>query len=119
MSADRPVTREDWEAAQAEAACWDERWANDSSNNPNKYSAQRKAARRRVHELTAALKAQGDLPMTKHERLCAELDRRFPDADHGIVVTHEGTSYRRRFYPLEKSRSRNSVTRWGRSWERA
>lgn len=57
--------------------------------------------------------------MTEHERLCAELDRRFPDADHGIVIEHEGTSYCRRYYPLEKSRSGKSVTRWGRTWERA
>jgi hypothetical protein len=118
MSADRPVAREDLEAAQAEAARWDDRWANDTSNNPNKFSAQRRDAHRRVDELTAALKAQGDQPMTDHEELCAELDRRFPDADHGTVVEHEGVSYRCRFYPLEKSRSRKSVTRWGRSWER-
>jgi hypothetical protein len=118
MSIDRPASREDLEAAQADVAHWEERWANDSSNNPNKFAAQRRDARRRVDALTAKLKAQGDLPMTAHEVLCSELDRRFPGAGHGVVVEHEGVSYRRRFFSLEKSRSGKSVTRWGHSWER-
>lgn len=118
MSADRPVTREDLEVAQAEAARWDDRWANDTGNNPDKFNARRRDARRRVEDLIAALKAQGDLPMMDHEVLCAELDRRFPDTSHGAVVEHGGVSYRCRFYPLQRSRSRKSVTRWGHSWER-
>lgn len=118
MSDDQHATLQDLDQAQADVTLWDERWANDGSNNPNKYWAQRQAARRRVRELTAILKLQGDLEMTDHERLCATLDAIAPNARSGEVVEHHGLRYRRRFFPEEKSRTGKTVTAWGRTWEK-
>lgn len=119
MSGELRATLEDLERARADLSRWDDRWANDSSNNPNKYWSERQAARRRVRELTAKLKSQGDLEMTDHERLCAVLDSIVPNASNGQVIDHEGVRYRRRFFPEEKSRSGKTVTVWGRTWEKA
>lgn len=118
MSDDQPATLQDLDQAPADVTLWDERWANDGSNNPNKYWAQRQAARRRVRELTAMLKLQGDLEMTDHERLCATLDAIAPNTRSGEVVEHDGLRYRRRFFPEEKSRTGKTVTAWGRTWEK-
>ena len=112
------ATLEHLELARADLTLRDNRWANDSSNNPNKYWSERQAARRRVRELTQKLKSQGDLEMTDPERLCAVLDAIVPDASNGQVIDHEGIRYRRRFFPEEKSRSGKTVTAWGRTWEK-
>lgn len=116
MVNEKRTTLDDLEKARAELSAWDNRWANDRINNPNKFHSQRAEARRRVDELTVRLKAQGDLPMSEHEKLCAQLDVLAPKANQGDVVEFDGHRYRRSFYPVEKSRS--SVTRWGKTWER-
>lgn len=118
MSDDQPATLQDLDQAQADVTLWDERWANDGSNSPNKYWAQRQAARRRVRELTAMLKLQGDLEMTDHERLCATLDAIAPNTRSGEVVEHDGLRYRRRFFPEEKNRTGKTVKAWRRTWEK-
>lgn len=97
MTEGKRPTLEDLQEAKADVAHWDDAWANDSSNNPNKFSSHRRNARRRLHELTAQLKAQGDLESTDHERLCATLDTAAPKARSGQVVDHDGARYRRRF----------------------
>ncbi len=111
------VTLDDLHQAQADATRWDEAWANDTSNNPDKFYSQRRDAHRRVRELTRQLKAQGDLPMTEHERRCVTLDALAPNARSGQIVEFEGGRYRRRFFPEEKSRSGKTVTAWSRTWE--
>jgi hypothetical protein len=117
MAEEARATLQDLKQAQVDLALWDDRWANDTSGNPDKHFSKRQAARSRVRALTAKLKAQGDLPMTDHERLCATLDRVHPKARSGEVVEHDGLRYRRRFFPEEKSRSGKTVTEWGRTWE--
>ena len=117
MIKDDRVTVQDLEQAQQDVASWDDRWANDTSGNPDKYFARRQAARRRVRAITAQLKVQGDLAMTDHERLCAILDSRHPTARSGEVIDFDGKRYRRRFFPEEMSRSGKTVTEWGRTWE--
>lgn len=117
MSYEPRATPQELEHAKAELARLDESWASDTSGNPDKHFARRQAARRRVRALTAQLKAQGDLPMTAHEQLCAAIDAEHPNARSGEIVEHAGQRYRRRFFPVEKSRSGKTVTEWGRTWE--
>ncbi len=118
MTDEGRATLEDLEQARAAVLQWDDAWANDSSNNPNKHHSQRQSARRRVRDLTARLKAQGDIEMPEHERLCAALDALSPNARSGQIVAHGDARYRRRFFPEEKSRTGKSVTVWGRTWEK-
>lgn len=110
-------TLADLEQAKAELTAADDAWANSSSNNPNKGQARLKAAREKVRYIEAELKRTGVLELSPKEKLEAELDRRFPDAKSREVVEFEGRRYRRRFEPLEKSRTGKSVTAWGKYWE--
>jgi hypothetical protein len=116
LTSDR-VTLDDLERARAEHERWTEAFANDGSNNPNKYRSRIEDAAQRIDELTAKLKTQGDLPMSAHELARVELDHRFPLARHGDIVEHAGVRYRRHFWPKRKSRSGTSVTVWGKGWD--
>jgi hypothetical protein len=42
--------------------------------------------------------------------------RHLPMLGSTEIVEFEGRRYQRRFYPLERSRSRKTVTEWGREW---
>lgn len=117
MTSDRHYTIGDLERARTDLERWNDRWANDSSNNPAKFNSQRTAAHLRVQEITAALKAQGDLPTTEHERLCTVLDGIAPNARHGDIVLHNGSRFRRVFYPQAANRSGQIVTDWSKTWE--
>lgn len=116
MAANYPYTLEDLEEARREVKIWDDRYANDSSNNPDKYQSQRKSARDKVRWITAELKAAGILETSKAERLYQKLDRAYPLAKSKEVVLFEGRYYQRRFKPLERSRSRKTITLWGGYW---
>jgi hypothetical protein len=70
-----------------------------------------------VREIEQYLKDGGIFELTEMERLEKELDRAFPNAQSKEVIEYNGKKYRRRFWPLEKSRSRKTVTEWGKSWE--
>lgn len=118
MSSEPTITLEDLEAAKAELQRIEDRWENYSGNNPNKFVAQRDAARSRVASMTRTLKGQGDLPLTEHEMLCAELDRAAPKARHNDEVEHNGATYRRLFSPARTSLSGKTVTEWDRTWKK-
>lgn len=109
-------TMADLEAARAELKGWTEAFANDSSNNPNKYQSQIKSARMKVRMIEEALKAAGTIPLTDQERLERDLDKLFPSAQSKAIVEHGGKRYQRRFYPAEKSRSGKTVQVWDKSW---
>ena len=109
-------TLADLENARRELERWQERWADSSSNNPDKHEGAIRAARRLVREIEDALKDAGTIPLTEQERLEQELDRIFPSARSQEVVEFEGRRYQRIFFPLEKSRSRKRVTAWGQEW---
>ncbi len=109
-------TSEDLEKANAELALWEKRWDNYSGNNPNKYQSDIRLCRGRVRMISDYLKRSGELEMSLQEKLNAELDRAFPNAQSKEIVEYQGEKYQRRFYPLEKSRSRKSVTVWGKEW---
>jgi len=117
MPSETKVSLQDLETAKAELQRVEDRWENYSGNNPNKFVSQRDAARSRVESLTRTLKAQGDLPMTGHEALCAELDRLAPNARHNDVIEHDGARYKRLFSPARTSLSGKTVTEWDRTWQ--
>jgi hypothetical protein len=73
-------SREDLEAAKAELESWQRRFENYDGNNPDKYKADLKAARRKVRHITEVLKASGVLERTAKEKLEAKLDAAFADA---------------------------------------
>lgn len=104
------------EQAKADLAVWNKRFDEYTGNNPDKYQADIRSARERVREIESALKEAGVLPKTEHEKLESTLDRMFPNARSKEMVEYEGQRYQRRFTPLEQSRSRKSVTAWGKSW---
>jgi hypothetical protein len=60
---------EDLAAAQAELQRWDDAYANDRSNNPNKYEAQRRDARRAVRRISQELKRLGVIERSLAEKL--------------------------------------------------
>ena len=109
-------TIKDLENAREELQNWEDRFDRYSGNNPDKYQADIRTARRRVREIEETLKASGEMPRSNIERLNAELDRAFPNAKNKEIVEYQGQRYQRRFYPLERSRSRKKVTEWGRAW---
>ncbi|EKC5521520.1 TPA: hypothetical protein ACPVW6_004210 [Vibrio parahaemolyticus] len=110
-------TLEDLRAAQEELDLWQGRWDRYDGNNPNKYQADIRNAQSRVRSITESLKASGVLERSEQENLEVRLDRQFPNAQSKEIVEFEGKKYQRRFYPLRKSRSRKSVTKWGKSWD--
>ena len=108
---------EDLRKALEDLKRWNDAFADDRSNNPNKYRSQIRTAAGRVREIEAALKAAGKLPMTDGEKLTAELDKIFPNASSKTTVVREGKKYRIRYFPIQFSRSRKTVTEWGHVWE--
>jgi hypothetical protein len=107
---------DDLTAAKAETQKWDDAFANDRSNNPNKYEAQRRDAEAKVRKIEETLKRQGLIPKTDADLLNEELDLLYPNAKSRTVVTHNGQRYQVRYFPLIESRSRKTVREWGHSW---
>ncbi|OKP25456.1 hypothetical protein [Serratia liquefaciens] len=110
-------TIDDYKTAQDELARITERWDNYSGNNPNKYHSLLSEARFKVRVIEGSLKSQGVIPLSDKETLEKELDKNFPNARSKQVVEFEGKKYRKRFFPLEKSRSGKTVNEWGSCWE--
>jgi hypothetical protein len=109
-------TLDDLTAAKAELDRWNDAFANDRSNNPNKYEAQRRDAGIMLRKIEEDLKRQGLLARSESDIFNAELDRLYPDAKARTVVTHNGKKYQIRYFPLVTSRSRKSVKEWGHTW---
>jgi hypothetical protein len=110
-------TLDDLEKARDNLKIWSKRWEDYSGNNPNKFQADIKAARREVRSIESSLKTSGVIELSEHEKLEQKLDIVFPNAHSKDVVEFEGKKYIRRFFPLEHSRSRKTVTQWGKEWE--
>lgn len=107
---------DDLAVATAELQRWNDAYANNRSNNPNKYEAQRRDAGVKVRMIEESLKRQGLIEKSESEILNAELDRLFPNAKPRTTVTHDGKQYQIRYLPLVTSRSRKTVKEWGHSW---
>ncbi|WP_318438747.1 hypothetical protein [Photobacterium leiognathi] len=110
-------TLEELHTAQEELDMWQARWDRYDGNNPNKYQVDIQNAQSRVRIITESLKASGLLERSEQEKLEKRLEHEFPNAQSKEIVEFEGKKYQRRFYPLRKSRSRKSVTEWGKSWD--
>lgn len=109
-------TLDDLEEARKELDHWNNRFADNSSNNPNKFYAERRDASRRVRVIEDALKASGVISLSEQELLEKRLDAAFPRARSKEIVVFEGRRYQRKFWPIETSRSRKTVKEWGRGW---
>lgn len=109
-------TLDDLARAKASLSDWQARFDNYTGNNPDKYQADIRSARENVRIIEDILKADGTIARTPHEELELRLDRLHPQARSKDVVEHEGQRYQRRFTPLERSRSRKTVTAWDRHW---
>ncbi|WP_029149182.1 hypothetical protein [Methylophilus sp. 5] len=111
-------TIEDLKLANAQLNEVAERWsAAHSANRVNPLDMEAKAAAERVHHIEEDLKRRGLLRYTAHELLDESLDQRHPDAQSWEVVLYNGKRYRRRFYPLELSKSGKRVKQWRKAWE--
>ncbi|WP_038492309.1 hypothetical protein [Janthinobacterium agaricidamnosum] len=109
-------TLDDLAKAKDELERWNDAFANDSSNNPNKYAAQRRDAGSKVRRITELLKLSGIIEKTEEEKLNDELDGLYPNAAAKSVVSHNGCKYQIRYFPLVQSRSRKTVKEWGHKW---
>ena len=110
-------TQEDLTDAREVLKSWQEKFDRYTGNNPDKYHSDIKSARRTVRLIENALKASGQIPLTEREQLERDLDASFPNTESEQIVELQGRRYQRKFWPLERSRSRKSVTEWGRGWE--
>ena len=109
-------TLEDLEKAHEELDSWNDRWANYSGNNPNKYRNQISDAGGKVSRIKDHLKRVGVIEKSKKELFDEKLDKKFPDARSREVVEYYGKRYQLIFTPLSKSRSGKTVKRWGKDW---
>jgi hypothetical protein len=109
-------TLEDYEKAKAALKNWIDRFDRYSGNNPDKYQADIRTARNKMRAIEEHLKRVGTLPLTDQESLEIKLDKVFQKASSKQIVEFEGKRYQRKFFPLEKSRSRKTVIEWGKSW---
>ncbi|MBI4135220.1 hypothetical protein HY477_00595 [Candidatus Uhrbacteria bacterium] len=109
-------TLADLEEAQEDLKVWKRRLKTDTSNNPNKFKAGTRTARRRLEIIEAALKEAGVIELTEEETRDRELDELYPNAKSRTIVTYKGKRYQIRYVPREKSRSGKTVHEWGHHW---
>lgn len=86
-------TIDDLERAQKELDRWHDAFANDSSNNPNKYQAQIRDAAIQCRGIQQYLKNIGTIKKSESEKLTEELDTLHPNAKSKTVVTYRGQKY--------------------------
>jgi len=110
-------TIEDLKEAKALLDRMQEREANSSASNPDKYRSRIRSALSRFEIINESLKSQGEIERTDTEKLEIELDSLFPNARSKEVVDYAGRKYMRRFVPAQKSRSRKTVVKWNKYWE--
>lgn len=110
-------TINDFKKANAELDEIEKRWtAAYSADGPNPLDAEAKLVAGKVREIEEDLKRRGIIPYTDHELAEASLDAAFPNAQSKEVVTYNGKRYRRKFYPVEKSKTGKTVRKWGKAW---
>ncbi len=110
-------TPQSLEEARERLAIVEEHDANYTGNNPNKYRSEIQEALAEVQKIERTLKEHGLLEATEHELASFALERGHRYAKSGEIVEYNGNLYRRRYSPLSYSRSRKTVTRWGRYWD--
>lgn len=116
MTQTTKYTIDDLKKAVEEWQRWEDKFANSSSNNPNKFRGQINSARAKADMIERELKVAGILKVSEEERLNKELDRLYPNARSKTIITYQEKKYQIRYFPLRRSRSRKTVTEWGHSW---
>lgn len=109
-------TLDDLDEARKDQEKWGDAFANDSSNNPNKYQAQRRDVASKIRRIEQYLKDEGVIQKTDQELLGEELDQLYPNAKSKRTVVHNGKKYQVQYFPLVQSRSRKTVKEWGHKW---
>jgi len=110
-------TLEDLEAARAELSQCIDAFDNPRTSFREQLAARIREASRKVHDIESELRSRGLITLDPKRTLEAELDMRFPTAQHREIVEYQGRRYRRRFFPEQKCRSGWAVKKWGRCWE--
>ncbi|MGJ8530106.1 hypothetical protein [Maritalea sp.] len=113
---EQTYTPNDLEEATKSLREWQDKFERYTGNNPDKYQADIRTARRLVLLIENALKASGQLALSENEVLEKELDQMFPNAKSKEMVEYKGQKFQRKFWPLEKSRSGKNVVEWSRGW---
>lgn len=109
-------TLDDLEKARERLKSLNDAYANDSSNNPNKYRSDIEIASSDVRLIRYELINAGLIEMTEKEKLQADLDKLYPNAKSKSVVEYKGKKYKICYWPI-KSRSGKTVQEWRHRWE--
>ncbi len=117
MESEKTYTLEDLEKAKKTYEYWLKCMGDYDGGNPNKYHAEVRASASMVREIEQALKAAGVLEMTEAEKINAELDGFYPNAQSRSIVEYKGKKYQIRYFPLSASRSGKTVHEWGHQWQ--
>ena len=109
---------EDFEWQKIEHARITELWSdNYSPKETNPYSEPAKAATKKLREMEIYLKKNGLIPYSDHELLEETLNQKFPTAQSKDIVTYNGSQYKKKFTPIELSKTGKSVKKWHSGWE--
>ncbi|MDO8466905.1 MAG: hypothetical protein Q7S83_02065 [bacterium] len=111
-----PYTFDDLARAYEELRRCNEWSANDSSNNPNKYSSLIHNAANQLRWIEEDLKKSGAIERTEEEKLQLEIDALHPNAKSRSVIKHNRKRYQIRYYPAHISRSGKTVMEWEHQW---
>jgi hypothetical protein len=103
---DRIPTKKHLSHAQAMV----ERWRKETGNEA---ARQLRGWQNKVKMITAVWVLFGT---SEPDDLTAELDRLYPDAKSRKVVSHNGSRYRKRYFPIETG-VHGVVYQWGDYWE--
>lgn len=109
-------TLDDLENAKQDLNNVNQKISNYSGGNPNKYESDRKLAASKFRQITRELKERGVLEKTDQEIIEDKLDSLFPNAQSNSIHELNSKKYKRKYTPMEKSRSRKTVTEWKGYW---
>lgn len=111
-------TLDDLTTAKAEFDRLEQLWCDAFRHKQsNPYDGQARAASMRLREIEDDLKKRGIIPFSQHELLVESLNQLFPKAQSREVVVYQGKRYRKKFWPLELSKTGKTVKKWANGWE--
>lgn len=93
---------------------WSEHY---SGRGKNPYNETAKELTKKLREMEVYLKKNGLIPYTEHELLEETLNQKFPMAQSKDIVIYDGAQYKKKFTPIEFSKTGKSVTKWHSGWE--
>jgi hypothetical protein len=108
----------EFEAHKVEHEKIAELWVqNEFRKGKNPYSEAAKSASKTLREMESYLKKNGLIPYSEHELLEETLNQKYPKAQTQEIITFKGLEYRKKFTPLELSKTGKSVKKWHSGWE--